>query len=68
MEWEFFWRSAPRPKNRSYGSVNFVQYRYTPISVNVGYEFGTVESFEYGHRASTAVNGIPIPFGDTHKP
>ena len=67
-EWEFFWRSAPRPKNRSYGSVNFVQYRYTPISVNVGYEFGTVESFEYGHRAATAVNGIPIPFGDTHKP
>ena len=67
VEWEFFWRSADRPKNRSYGSVNFVQYRYAPISVNVGYEYGSVESFEYGQRDHTFSNGVPQPFADTTK-
>ena len=67
-EWEFFWSSAPRPKNRSYGSVNFVQYRYMPASVNVGYENGSIETFEYSQRDSTSVNGVPIPFADTTKP
>ena len=67
-EWEFFWRSAPRPKNRSYGSVNYVQYRYTPVSVNVGYEYGSVETFEYGQRNTLTPNGVPSPFADTSKP
>ena len=67
-EWEFFWRSAPKPKNRSYGSVNFVQYRYTPISVNVGYEYGSVETFEYGQRSSNTGNGVPHPFADVTRP
>ena len=67
-EWQFFWRSAPKPKKRSYGSVNYVQYRYAPISVNVGYAFGSVETFEYGQRDSTFSNAIPIPFADTDKP
>lgn len=67
-EWEFFWSSAPRPKNRSYGSVNFVQYRYMPATVNVGYENGSIETFEYSQRDSTSVNGVPIPFADTTKP
>ena len=67
-EWQFFWRSAPKPKKRSYGSVNYVQYRYAPISVNVGYAFGSVETFEYGQRDSTFSNAIPIPFADTNKP
>jgi len=68
VEWEFFWRSADRPKNRSYGSVNFVQYRYTPISVNVGYEYGSIETFEYGSTGQPYVNGTPTPFADTGKP
>ena len=67
-EWEFFWRSAPKPKNRSYGSVNFVQYRYTPISVNVGYEYGSVETFEYSRRESSFSNGVPLPQADVTKP
>ena len=67
-EWEFFWRSAPRPKNRSYGSVNFVQYRYTPATVNVGYEYGSVETFEYGSRISQYSNGTPMPMADVTKP
>ena len=68
MEWEFFWRSADRPKNRSYGSIGYVQFRTAPASVNVGYEQGSVETFEYGTRASNSFNGVPIPFGDTQTP
>ena len=67
-EWEFFWRSADRPKNRSHGSVNFVQYRYTPATVNVGYAEGSVETFEYQDRATTFSNGVSIPIADTQKP
>ena len=67
-EWEFFWQSAPKPKNRSYGSVNYVQYRYAPVSVNVGYEYGSVETFEYGQRSSNTGNGVPHPFADVARP
>lgn len=55
----------------SYGRINLVQYRYTPASVNVGYEFGSVETFEYGRAssvadaASTYPNGVPLPYVDT---
>lgn len=66
--WEFFWRSADRPKVRSYGSVSYVQYRYTPLSVNIGYEMGTVESFEYGSQPEMFSNGVPTPFADVIKP
>ena len=68
QQWEFFWRSADFPKNRSYGSVSFVQYRYTPITVNVGYEYGAVETFEYGTPTASFDNGVPLPFADTNKP
>lgn len=67
-EWEFFWRSHDKPKNRSYGSVNFVQYRYLPISVNVGYAYGTVETFEYSGSPAHFSNGVPMPQADTNKP
>lgn len=67
-EWEFFWRSAQRPKNRSHGSISFIQYRYTPVSVNVGYEYGEVETFEYGNRTQNTFNAVPLPFADTSRP
>lgn len=67
-EWEFFWRSADRPKNRSYGSIGYVQYRYAPATVNVGYEYGSVETFEYDTRQAMFSNGVPAPFADTRKP
>lgn len=67
-EWEFYWRSADRPKNRSYGSIGHVQYRYTPATVNPGYELGSVETFEYGGTSAMAPNGIPVPFADTRIP
>ena len=66
-EWEFFWRSAPRPKRRSYGSISFIQYLYTPATVNVGYEYGSVETFEYSGTSSNYSNGVPIPDADTAK-
>ena len=54
----------------SYGQVSLVQYRYTPASVNVGYEYGSVETQEYGRSQAnwvsrTTDNGVPIPFIDT---
>ena len=55
----------------SYGRINLVQYRYTPASVNIGYEFGSVETFEYGRASTTAdaastyPNGVPLPYVDT---
>lgn len=55
----------------SYGQLNLVQYRYTPVSVNVDYEFGSIETFEYGRASSpldpatTYPNGVPLPYVDT---
>lgn len=68
MEWEFFWRSHERPKNRSYGSISYIQYRYTPATVNIGYEFGSVETFEYQANMPMHSNGVPVPMADTAKP
>lgn len=56
------------------GLIAVVQYRYTPVSVNVGTEFGTVESFEYGRGVMDGVpdrysnNGIPLPYIDMQRP
>lgn len=52
------------------GEVCSVQYRYTPVSVNIGYEYGSVETFEYGSRVSNsyADNGIPLPYMDYSQP
>lgn len=59
-EWRFFARAhhdeAGVPDVMR-GTINFVQYRYTPISVNVGYAQGSVETFEYSRDALNAVRG-----------
>lgn len=54
-EWQLFAESVTENATvqLSYGQINLVQYRYTPVSVNVGYEYGSIETFEYG-RASAA--------------
>lgn len=49
------------------GQVNSVQYRYTPATVNVGYEYGSVETFEYGASGlanATTDSGTPQPYTD----
>lgn len=42
------------------GQLNFVQYRYTPVSVNIGYEMGSVETFEYGANVAEGANGYSV--------
>ena len=67
MQWFFYARSVEGQP--SSGQFNTVQYRYTPVSVNVGYEQGSVETFEYARnveRGNDAQyrNGIPEPMQD----
>lgn len=57
----------------SSGQVSAVQYRYTPVTVNVGYDYGSVETFEYARATAnwserTTDNGVPTPFNDTRRP
>jgi len=72
-EWIFFAGSVDDTVDEvtkprfSGGQINAVQYRYTPATVNVGYEYGSVETFEYGDRAlaaATTDNGTPEPYVD----
>jgi hypothetical protein len=80
-EWRFFAGSQtiwdPVGENDyvqpSSGQINLVQYRYTPISVNVGYEHGSVETFVYGRDAlmfesGNTTNASPMPMVDTSRP
>lgn len=70
-EWVFYGSSVDGLE--SSGHVGLVQYRYTPVSVNVGYEFGSVETFEYGADAEArspsrySENGIPLPYMDQRR-
>lgn len=71
MEWRLFAESIDG--EQSVGQVDFVQYRYTPVSVNVGYEYGAPETFEYVRSQvqatdRTTMNGVPVPFADTARP
>ena len=60
MEWTF--RAESLPGVFSHGLVGAVQYRYTPVSVNVGYEHGSVETFVYGaDPAGYTRNAVPLP-------
>lgn len=57
----------------SFGQINSLQYRYLPVSVNIGYENGSVETFEYGRATEnwverTTDNGVPIPTFDQRRP
>ena len=71
-EWSFFAQSIKEGTvvKPSYGQLSIVQYRFTQASVNVGYEYGSVETFEYARAKSnwgsrTTDNGVPIPVIDT---
>jgi hypothetical protein len=74
-EWFFFAESLEIDSvlQPSSGQLTLVQYRYAPISVNDGYEYGSVETFEYGAEFAlgadaTTTNGVPQPFIDTGRP
>lgn len=75
-EW-FFYASSVEDEDgltaRSFGQISYLQYRYAPVTVNVGYEYGSVETFEYGRASAnwaerTTDNGVPQPYLDTRRP
>ncbi|QJD52842.1 hypothetical protein SEA_DUMPQUIST_44 [Microbacterium phage DumpQuist] len=75
MEWTFFAHSVEAPLTEngpsetwmSYGQIDYVQFMITQMSTNVGYEAGSVETFEYlrdsqrNHPNSPTRNGVPMP-------
>jgi hypothetical protein len=66
-EWYFFAGNVDGKAGS--GSICHVQYRYTPVTVNVGYEHGSIETFEYGRNVLEgadvySTNGIPRPVQD----
>ena len=70
-EWFFYAHSLPNKE--SSGLIGYVQYRYTPVTVNVGYEYGSIETFEYGRDArgeggTNTLDGIPVPMPDRTRP
>lgn len=73
-EWFFFASSTETAgvTDPSFGQLSLVQYRYTPVSVNVGYDYGQVETFEYSRAVAGAEsmtdNGTPQPYLDTRRP
>lgn len=56
----------------AHGQINAVQYRYTPVSVNVQGQFGTIETFTYSRDlaqvSSNTSYGIPQPLDDARYP
>jgi hypothetical protein len=74
MEWRFFAESISEDEVVAYsaGQISAVQYRYTPISVNVGYAYGSVETFEYSRDVlgldTNTTNGVPRPMVDMRRP
>jgi hypothetical protein len=73
-EW-FFWAESIVEGDEtvvSYGRFNYVQYAYAPVTVNVGYEFGSIETFEYGKSSvglpTNTDNGVPQSYIDTNRP
>src|SRR5690606_4538687 len=74
-EWFFFANSVVDGEGAvvpSHGRFSYVQYRYSPATVNVGYEYGSIETFEYGQTAAgisnQTDNGVPQPYIDTGRP
>jgi hypothetical protein len=74
-EWYFYAESVTENDvvQPSAGQISLVQYRYTPSTVNTGYEFGSVETFEYGRAIAEAADrttdsGTPTSYIDTGRP
>jgi hypothetical protein len=74
-EWYFFAGSVELEDELqpSQGQINLLQYRYAPSTVNTGYEFGSIETFEYGANVANGnvgptVDGVPTPYADVERP
>lgn len=74
-DWYFYAMSATDVQGNvlpSYGRLSQVTYRFVPTTVNVGYEYGSVQTFEYQRSLvnwedRTTDNGVPIPVLDTRR-
>jgi hypothetical protein len=66
MEWFFFAESVTVDDEveESYGQISLVQYRYTPSTVNTGYEQGSIETFEYGRASLPPAPPAGFGYGD----
>ena len=63
---EWYFSAGSVDGEPSSGRITFVQYRFSPVTVNVGYEYGSVETFEYGRDTLEgdsvySTGGIPTP-------
>jgi hypothetical protein len=74
-EWFFYAQSVEVEGEvlPSAGQLSLVQYRYSPLSVNAGFEHGSVETYEYGRvvagsATQNTVNGTPVPMIDVRRP
>jgi len=91
VEWTFFAQSTPAVEQglRSgepfsvenpdpwffFGQIDFVQFLSAPASMNIGYETGSIETFEYQRNALNGTypgteltrNGLAMPL-DTRRP
>jgi hypothetical protein len=66
-EWYFYAGSVDGKPGS--GTINFVAYKFTPVTVNIGYEWGSTETLEYGRNETDgedlySTNGIPRPVQD----
>lgn len=66
---EWYFSAGSVDGKPSSGAITFVQYRFTPTTVNVGYEYGSVETFEYGRDTAQggsaySQGGVPVPVQD----
>jgi hypothetical protein len=79
VEWTFFAQSTPKKGQTDpwyfFGQIDFVQFMSAPASMNIGYETGSIETFEYVRNALNGPypgteltrNGVAMPM-DTRRP
>ena len=71
MEWTIFCESIE--DEWSYGQVNMARFQFIQHSVNVGYEQGSIQTYEYARNRATgndriSQNGVPRPLPDPRRP
>ena len=76
-EWTFFAESVASETGEvreSFGQINYVQYLFRPLSMNMDYAQGSVETFEYSRDVAVSgssgysSNGVTLPIADNRYP
>ena len=71
IEWTLFANSSPG--KTSYGQIDMARFMFSPLSTNVGYNLGDIDTVEYSRNVMRGndgytQNGIPVPRQDTRRP